>query len=124
MIEFDLPAMRLFMAQTETPDLYKQPYVYRAYSTAGRLLYVGMGTDLRIRMRDHRRRADWWPYAYRFTVETGYPSFRDALKAERRAIVLEQPTHNIHKPSRKRLASGALYPDDPELLAELDALSI
>jgi predicted GIY-YIG superfamily endonuclease len=119
-VEFDHRAMTVFLAQTQTPASYRRPYVYRVYSS-GPLLYVGMGTDLRIRLRDHRRRADWWAEATRLVVTLGYASSADALREERRAIVLENPVFNRHRPSLNRLRSGVFSPADRDLFAELAA---
>jgi len=70
--------------------------LYRFFSADGQLLYIGISLNAATRADDHRRHQPWWPDAVRMTVEhLGDVTRRDALQAERTAIAMERPLHNI-----------------------------
>lgn len=77
------------------------PTVYRARSADGCLLYVGMSTNLRPRLRIHRQWALWWPDMIRIDVQF-HVGRREALRAELRAIHTEDPAYN--RPRRRSIA--------------------
>jgi hypothetical protein len=60
------------------------------------LLYVGSAYDPEERAKAHRRR-EWWPLVARRTDEwhDWHECREDAYDAERRAIVEEDPAHNV-----------------------------
>jgi predicted GIY-YIG superfamily endonuclease len=68
--------------------------VYRAYSTHGYLLYVGIAKDVERRMADHRRSSPWFVDAARIDIKH-YPNRWQAENAEREAIRAEQPIWNV-----------------------------
>ena len=74
------------------------PCVYRARS-ADRLLYVGMSTNLRPRLRIHRNGAAWWREMTCVDVQF-YVGRKEALRHEWRAIHVEGPAYNRHRPRR------------------------
>lgn len=79
--------------------------LYRFYSATGQLLYVGITMNPPARWKKHRESKDWWGEVVGITLETY--STRDELEAaERRAIRVERPLHNIvhtkHKPDRPK----------------------
>lgn len=71
------------------------PVMYRAYSAAGDLLYIGITTNFPNRQRVHRLHAEWGQQATRWTLSEPYPSSREAMRAERDAIRAERPRHNV-----------------------------
>ena len=67
--------------------------VYRCYSDAGELLYVGESGELGKRLAAHAQKA-WFLQVRGITLEWHVDEL-DALNAERRAIHVEQPKYNI-----------------------------
>lgn len=85
--------------------------VYRCYSSAGRLLYVGYSADVPERLRQHRRSSPWFAEVDRIAVKV-YRTSAEALAAELEAIRTEWPLHNVrHAPGwlewreRRRVAA-------------------
>jgi hypothetical protein len=70
--------------------------VYRAYDSKGVLLYVGSTGRLATRRYSHSREKSWWPRVARITTEE-FPERASARAAERRAIRLENPVHNLYR---------------------------
>ena len=68
--------------------------LYRYYDAAGRLLYVGISFNAIARAIQHRAHKDWWVDVVRMEVEH-LPTRADALEAEREAVRLERPLHNV-----------------------------
>ncbi len=67
--------------------------VYRCFSDAGELLYVGESGELGKRLAAHAQKA-WFLQVRGITLEW-YADKVDALKAERRAIHVEHPRYNV-----------------------------
>ena len=67
--------------------------VYRCYSDAGELLYVGVTGRLGRRLGDHIQKA-WFTQVRGMTFEW-HAEELDALNAERRAIHVEHPKYNV-----------------------------
>lgn len=69
-------------------------HLYRHYDGDGRLLYVGISFSALHRLSKHKAIAAWfWSIA---KVEiTGYATPEEAMLAERIAIRLEKPLHNV-----------------------------
>lgn len=85
-------------------------YLYRFYDADSQLLYVGVTGDPHTRWQQHRRRSAWSASAE--TVSLERYAYEDlALVAERAAIRLEQPLHNIRSTDagdeQQRLAGKA-----------------
>lgn len=71
------------------------PHVlYRFFSATGQLLYVGITMNPPQRFKAHGKSKEWWDQVRGITVET-YPSREHLLRAERRAIQVERPFHNV-----------------------------
>jgi hypothetical protein len=68
--------------------------LYRAYDHEDRLLYVGITTDVDVRLGEHRREAPWFAAMARLDVEW-FPDRLGAEGAEREAIRTEHPMWNI-----------------------------
>lgn len=68
--------------------------LYRHYDAAGALLYVGISLCAIGRLSQHRRGAEWFDQIARVDIEW-FPSRDEAETAERAAIGLESPRHNI-----------------------------
>lgn len=71
--------------------------LYRVYDAADRLLYVGITTNLRERLRSHSHRppagSAWWPQVAYCSLER-FPEVWMALRAEVEAIHTEYPLYN------------------------------
>lgn len=68
--------------------------LYRLYSNAGRLLYVGVADNWPSRMKQHAREKPWWGEVASTRFEQ-YDSRDKALSAEAAAIRSERPIHNV-----------------------------
>lgn len=68
--------------------------LYRFYADNGRLLYVGITNNPGTRFDQHAADKPWWHEVRGITLET-YPDRDAVLAAERRAIAVEQPLHNV-----------------------------
>ena len=80
----------------------EEPAVYRCFSAAGELLYVGSTYRRRQRMQAHSRTSAWWPEVA-YVEYQEFLDMADAIVAERIAIRDENPTRN--KAGRPRTAS-------------------
>lgn len=74
--------------------IYVAESVYRLYDGADQLLYVGCSNNPAKRLRAHARTSPWWPNVARIVV-VEYPARALAEQAERTAIDLEKPLHNL-----------------------------
>lgn len=68
--------------------------LYRFYNDGGQLLYVGITNDPPRRMKRHSEKKSWWPKVRGLTFDW-YPDRSSVLAAEKRAIRIENPLHNI-----------------------------
>lgn len=79
-------------------------FVYSAYDTDGRLLYVGETNNLFRRFfwpsKGHADSSSWWPLAVRMTVSV-YRTKRDAQTAEAFLIERLQPPFNRKRGARR-----------------------
>lgn len=67
--------------------------IYRLYDEADRLLYVGITSEPRTRLRGHRRDQEWWPEVVMSEIE--WCETRAAAEVdEKRAIEEEHPKYN------------------------------
>lgn len=71
----------------------KLAYVYRIYQTSGQLLYVGVTTNLKNRLANHRCKA-WWPLGDVYLAIEGPMDMPSALEIEQEAIKEEDPLIN------------------------------
>lgn len=67
--------------------------LYRLFGSDGQLLYIGVSCDLRSRFAQHSSSQRWWPQVARRKVEW-LASRKEALAAERAAIMRERPRFN------------------------------
>lgn len=74
--------------------------LYRFYSKTGQLLYVGITMNVEQRFQAHRHTKAWWDTVVGITLEH-YPNREELAAAERRAIEVERPLHNIARPKFK-----------------------
>lgn len=75
----------------------REHFVYRAFDSAGRLLYVGCSLNVQQRMRDHRYWGSWYRLMVRHEVDGPYP-YAEARAIEWEAIQTEDPIHNAQTP--------------------------
>ncbi|MFE2297918.1 GIY-YIG nuclease family protein [Streptomyces sp. NPDC059445] len=72
----------------------KPTALYRLYDAFGRLLYIGMTSDLPRRWKEHRtEHRYWWHQVVERSLEW-FPIRRQAWRAEGRAVLAELPLHN------------------------------
>lgn len=87
--------------------------VYRCYSAAGELLYIGSTISWQARESMHRKSSRWWPHATRVD-RTPYPDLPSAQYAEAAAIEAEAPLHNVqHNIKRLRRVHNGYVPVEP-----------
>lgn len=86
--------------------------LYRFYSATGQLLYVGITANPPTRFKAHRHTKDWWSEVVGITLEN-YATREDLANAERRAIQVERPLHNVVHAKRPGPARALRTPDAP-----------
>jgi predicted GIY-YIG superfamily endonuclease len=69
--------------------------LYRHYNSGGELLYIGISLSTIQRLGQHADHSDWFKSIARVTIEH-FENRKDALEAERNAIIKERPLHNIY----------------------------
>lgn len=79
--------------------------LYRFYSATGQLLYVGITMNPPKRFKNHRDSKSWWDQVSGITVET-YGDRKELESAERRAIQVERPLHNVVHNNGNRPSHG------------------
>ena len=67
--------------------------VYRCYDANDNLLYVGMSVQVQTRLARHLNGTPWWGLVAEVRI-TRFPTWRNALEAEARAIADEKPLYN------------------------------
>ncbi|MFG2900954.1 GIY-YIG nuclease family protein [Streptomyces zaomyceticus] len=91
-------------------QLYAMPTcLYRLFDVFGRLLYVGISSDLKRRWKEHRKKHWWWPQV----VERREEWFDDrgsAFEEERATVRTELPLHNAESWGDM---TGGLHPPLP-----------
>lgn len=92
--------------------------LYRHFDADGKLLYVGVSLSSVKRLMEHRSSSHWFPDISTVTIEK-FPSREEVLQAERRAILEENPIHNIKRPSHKDIKRGERERNSHESSAEL-----
>ncbi|MDT0302936.1 GIY-YIG nuclease family protein [Streptomonospora wellingtoniae] len=68
--------------------------LYRFYSDSGQLLYTGITNDPGRRFTEHAKEKHWWTKIRGITVDW-YDDRDSVLSAEKRAIRIESPLHNV-----------------------------
>lgn len=81
--------------------------LYRFLQEDGQLLYVGIISRLRYRLREHSRvyATTWWPKVDSTHVDW-YPTRAEAACAEREAIATESPLYNVQHTPQDRVRRG------------------
>jgi prevent-host-death family protein len=74
-------------------DLNQPTALYRLFSAAGRLLYVGISSNPDERLKQHASTAPWWKEVASHAVER-HPDRAAAAAAELEAIKTEGPQYN------------------------------
>ncbi|WP_094359955.1 GIY-YIG nuclease family protein [Mycobacterium marinum] len=86
--------------------------LYRFYSITGQLLYIGITMNAPARFNQHKAEKSWWHEVAGISMEV-HETRSDVEKAERRAIKVERPLHNIaHRahPSKTDRARSPIIP--------------
>lgn len=68
--------------------------LYRFYGYDGRLMYIGITTNLKARCNDHETR-DWWPNVAFVTVQRRFTGRPHLENEEKKAIGGEDPIYNL-----------------------------
>lgn len=76
--------------------LAKPAALYRHFNADGELLYAGISVSSLVRLTKHRNTADWFGEIAVVKIEH-FPSRKEALVAEAKAIREEKPKHNVSK---------------------------
>lgn len=87
-----VPDVLSFSTTAAVPD--RPQWLYRLFDSEGRLLYVGVTDDVWRRVGEHERTQEWGDDIVRVKRQR-YPGRAAALAAERRAIHIEKPVHNV-----------------------------
>jgi predicted GIY-YIG superfamily endonuclease len=74
--------------------MHEPTTLYRYFDEYSNLLYVGITNSISRRASEHYKNSEWHRYARYATLEH-YPTRDDALDAEIKAIVKENPHYNI-----------------------------
>lgn len=94
--------------------------LYRWYDIDDALLYVGISSELPVRVNAHFKRSTWMEFAVRSSVAR-YETREEAEAAEEAAIKAEHPlfnqTHNNTPESRERLVEYLVMRGRTDLLA-------
>lgn len=75
-------------------------YLYRHFDKEGILLYIGVSLNSIKRLSQHQNNAHWFPFIRQIKIES-FDTREAALEAERIAITIENPLHNLLRPSVK-----------------------
>lgn len=90
--------------------------VYRLYAAEDILLYVGVTSDIELRLAQHAETQPWWNHVVRYTVDW-MSSRSSALRIEAHWIAQDSPLYNVEHsrvPAWKRdqhLQFGPPYTD-------------
>lgn len=105
------------MAENQSTHSPTTHALYRLYTDGGQLLYVGITVDPGARFAQHRASKAWWHDVAGISIER-YPDRRTAFAAEARAIEVENPLHNVVRPSlaNKRRAAPSPRPPAREIV--------
>ena len=71
----------------------RQTLLYRLYSEADELLYIGITYDWGARKRAHSKDKEWWPEVSRVEFDA-YDDRAEAAEAEKWEIYRKAPSHN------------------------------
>ncbi len=96
--------------------------LYRFYSDADDLLYVGISERGPERWKAHRREKPWW-IDVTYTTTEHYDTRQQALDAERDAIIAEKPLYNVvHNGGASQRASQWTDEQSQQMLDTIVAL--
>ncbi|ABD58284.1 G-I-Y Y-I-G endonuclease [Mycobacterium phage Martik] len=86
--------------------------LYRFYSATGQLLYVGITMNPPQRFKAHRDSKDWWSEVAGISIEN-YNTREELENAERRAIQVEHPLHNVVR-AKPKVIQDPFAESDPK----------
>ncbi len=96
--------------------------LYRFYNQAGDLLYIGMSTNMLMRLKSHRHDQPWWGEAVEIKMER-FATRDELAAAEITAIELERPRHNVaHLRARGPLSRPRRKSGEGGIFQRLDGL--
>ena len=74
--------------------------LYKAYSRAGALLYVGMSCQIGERIKTHSGGSFWFKDVAKITL-THFPNAEECRSAEKKSIRLDAPKYNIQETEKE-----------------------
>lgn len=78
-------------------------FVYTAFDSKGRVLYVGCTKNLTERKKAHRSDSDWFYRAARFHIRGPF-TYEAGRQVERDRLAIDRPLYGFH-PARRTLAA-------------------
>lgn len=87
-----IPGKRGRVTSRKQPKL-KVVYLYRHFNSKNDLLYVGISINVLRRLLQHKSSSNWFDIITYVTI-TRFNSHTEAIKAERKAIINENPKYN------------------------------
>lgn len=94
------------------PEPPERTALYRLYGADDKLLYVGITTEPKVRMKAHAADKSWWPEVTTREFEW-FGTREEAAKAEIDAIRAERPAHNHTHNTAAALALLPVVTDEP-----------
>lgn len=85
--------------------------LYRFYNDGGQLLYTGITNDPERRFTEHAKAKHWWTTVRGISIDW-YEDRESVLAAEKRAIRIERPLHNVRDRSAPLAGEGELGYED------------
>lgn len=85
--------------------------LYRFYNDGGQLLYTGITNDPGRRFTEHAKEKHWWTHVRGISVDW-YDDRHSALAAEKRAIRIENPEHNIRDKQARHVGEDEFTYED------------
>lgn len=76
-------------------------HLYRHFNRDGDLLYVGVSLSAIQRLGQHAEHSHWYSSISRVEIEN-FETREEVLAAERRAIIEENPRHNLKRPREEK----------------------
>ncbi len=105
--------------------IHDRPHtVYLHRDEAGRVIYIGLTSNLEQRTRQHRSTSEWRRRIATVDIDSVHPNFRTGAQRERDLITQHRPAYNrsghaLGLPRRKTKPLAALTDAELRFVAEL-----
>lgn len=111
----------LKLAEPPADKLAGPTWVYFACCSHGAFLYIGVAHDVNKRVRQHRKKKDWWAAEVSDMLAFQYPTRQQALEVEAHYIKHYRPPYNISGQPGPVCMPHEVPPHDYTELACLDS---